>query len=172
MNKIVTVIWTTVLLASLIGCSPKINKKPETTYDTQQSPPVYETLTLYFPAKDGTQLIKETQVIEVTTDHSIEELILHQLQKGPKGQDMIAPIPSKVEILSVNTADGLCNVDMSEDFASCSAQSVRSIVHSLCTLDEINAVKINIAGNTEAYVNSNISLANPLSPINETDNRK
>ena len=172
MKRSITILCTAVLLTALTGCSPKVNTSPETTYDPNQSPPVYETLTLYFPSADGTQLVKETQVIEITNDEAPEEWILQQLLKGPKGQELSTPIASGTTVLSVSTEDGLCTIDFSEEFLNSHPLAVQAILHSLCQLDTIDAVKINVAGNTEAIFDDNLVLASPLLPTENANMKK
>ena len=169
MKRSITMLCAAVLLTALTACSPRVNTTPETTYDPNQSPPVYETLTLYFPSADGTQLVKETQVIEITSESSTEEQILLQLLKGPKGQELSKPIASGTTVLSVSTEDGLCTIDFSEEFLNSHPLAVQSVLHSLCELDTIDAVKINVAGNTEAIFDNDLVLASPLLPTEESN---
>ena len=159
---------------ALTACAPKTNSKPnsnDTTTHINSNHYVYEPYTLYFPASEAPYLVKETQELEVYDNVSEEMRILAALKKGPKGDDLKSPLSPNAEITSVKTISGLCTINFSRDFLSAEdndadsrPQKIQSIVHSLCELDTINQVKINIDGKTDMKLDDEIDLSQPMSP--------
>ncbi len=114
-------------------------------------------LTLYFPDKDGIYLHKEERITERGRG-KIEVLILDELFDGPENEkELTDSVFGDVEILSVTTKDGKCTVDLSEEFLKYNTGgsaketfAIYSIVNSLCELENIDQVKINIEGDESA----------------------
>ena len=171
MKKHRLILFALVLLTLFCACAPKINQtKPNNNYaDTSPTAtPVYEPYALFFPDSANAYLVKETQELQVTETVRPEMRILSALKRGPKGDDLISPIPKDCEILSVKTLSGLCTIDVSDTFSNTDTQEnypllIQSIVHSLCQLETVNEVKINIGGKQDVTV-GDIDLSKPLSP--------
>ncbi|MCH5188453.1 MAG: GerMN domain-containing protein [Oscillospiraceae bacterium] len=114
-----------------------------------------ETVTIYFPDKEGTHLVPERREIELQASISVERLIISELAKGPTNGDLIQIIPSDINLISIETNDGVCFVNISGDFvdkiqsgSSSTTMALYSIVNSLTELDGINSVQILINGKT------------------------
>ena len=111
-----------------------------------------ENVTLYFPDKNARHLVKQNRKVPLI-DNSIEKTILHELIKGPDGDELISTIPSSSKVLSVETKDGICFVNMSSDFVNNHSEgstaenfTIYSIVNSLTELEGVNSVQFLIEG--------------------------
>lgn len=107
---------------------------------------------LYFPDKNAVNLVGEERKVTLV-DNSLEKTVMLELVKGPQNKDLIATIPSETKVLSVETKDGLCFVNLSSEFISKHGQgsaaeafTVYSIVNSLTELAEIKSVQFLIEG--------------------------
>lgn len=177
MKRFCNVLLSATLLLGLAACAPKTNDRnnnvpSQSTQQPQQTQtPTYEPLTLYFLSENRNHLVKETQETALTEGISKEEQVLLTLKKGAKGENLSSPLSDKVEILSVKTVSGLCTVDLSSEFSKQATGTdkqdelcIQSIVHSICQLDTVTQVKINISGDTKATFGNHISLSQPITP--------
>lgn len=129
------------------------------------------TLTLYFPDNDALYLHPEMREVEVSDEQLLEKVVLEELFKGPETSELSPSLDGEDLILSVNTSDGLCTVDFAEDFKLLNSGgttresfAIGSIVNSLCELDGIEQVKINIGGNVKSDFGGHFTLEEPFSP--------
>ena len=124
-------------------------------------------LVLYYANSDGTTL-KECKKKDVLLDGmSMEELIVHELIKGPEQSDTLATLSDEVTVNSVKTVDNICYVDFGENFLT--EQSIvpnrlviYSIVNSILELPDINQVQITVDGENNLSYHGDISLAKPF----------
>ncbi len=114
-----------------------------------------ETVVLYFPDENGEYLVPERREIELQASISVERVIISELAKGPATEGLVRVIPSDVNLISIETTDGVCFVNLSGDFVSSVASSsasttmaLYSIVNSLTELDGISSVQVLIDGKT------------------------
>lgn len=125
---------------------------------------VETTLTLYFSNADGTGLVKETRNVHYSSNISLEKLVMEQLVEGPKSSVLLRTVPSGTTLISVSQVDGVCYVNLSENFRTQSATvpeeiTLYSIVNSLTELPGVTKVQLVINGSTEGYVKYNFELA-------------
>ncbi len=127
-----------------------------------------ETVTIYFPDKNGEMLVAEKREIEVQASLSVERLIISELAKGPQNKDLVQVLPSELKVISTETKDGVCFVNLSADFidkisagSSSTTMALYSIVNSLTELEEIDSVQILVDGKTGAEF-GNYVLDTPL----------
>ncbi len=116
-----------------------------------------ETVVIYFPDKNGEYLVAESREIEVQASLSVEKLIISELAKGPENKELVQVIPSETKVISTETKDGVCFVNLSGDFAdkitagsTSTTMALYSIVNSLTELDGISSVQLLIDGKTGA----------------------
>ncbi len=127
-------------------------------YSPQDSSVVQKvTVTIYFPDKDAEYLVPEEREIEAQTSLSTERLILSELIKGPQSGSLVQVIPADTKVISVETKDGVCFVNLAGDFiekvpggSASTNMALFSIVNSLTELDTIDSVQILIDGKTGA----------------------
>lgn len=108
---------------------------------------------LYFANEDGTRLVAAYREKYYSTNIPIERLIVEELIAGPSGQveGLYPSINSNTKIINVMTRDGICYVNLDENFLTVPDTvsmevTVYSIVNSLVELNNINKVQILING--------------------------
>lgn len=114
-----------------------------------------ETLVLYFPDSEGQYLVPEEREIELQSTISTERLLLSELIKGPSSGSLVQIVPSDTKVISTETKDGVCFVNLSGDLLSkvptsstSTTMFLYSVVNSLTELDSIDSVQILIDGKT------------------------
>lgn len=137
------------------------NSEVEADPDEKEIPePQKETvvLKLYFPDNEALYLHLEEREVELYPDDSREMAVLNELFYGPENEELSPSLSGEDLINSVYTDEnGLCTVDLKQDFVILNTGgttresfAIGSIVHSLCELDGIERVKINIDENINA----------------------
>ena len=131
------------------------------------------TVTLYFTDADGQMLYAETQTQYYFSSVSVEWMVVQWLIDGPEDETgtLCAVVPSETYVINVNTADGICYVNLDQTFLSTTFTvspqvAVYAIVNSLCEIDGIDSVQIMIDGSTEIEYQDTISL-NQIFTMNE-----
>ncbi len=111
------------------------------------------TVSLYFGDEMGDGLISERREIKVPASSTVEKAIVEELVKGPHNAGGISVIPAGVKILSVETKNGVCFVNLSKEFvdkftggSAGEILTVYSIVNSLTELDTVSSVQFLIEG--------------------------
>lgn len=115
-------------------------------------------LKLYFPDNEALYLHAEEREVELSADDSREMAVLNELFYGPESDELSSSLSGEDLVNSVYTDEsGLCTVDFKQDFVTLNTGGtaretfvIGSVVHSLCELDGIERVKINIDGNEKA----------------------
>ncbi len=114
-----------------------------------------ETVVLYFPDEKGEYLVPEKREIELQASISVERAIISELAKGPESDGLVRVVPTDVNLISIETTDGVCFVNLSGDFVSSvssgsasTTMALYSIVNSLTELDGISSVQVLIDGKT------------------------
>lgn len=112
------------------------------------------TLTLYFSSADGTYLVQETRDVHYSTNISMEKLIMEQLIEGPKKKGATSTIPSDTKIITISIADGICYVNLDNNFKNQNQEITEevvlySIVNSLTELPGVTKVQISINGDNK-----------------------
>ncbi|HHX17275.1 MAG TPA: GerMN domain-containing protein [Clostridium sp.] len=116
-------------------------KEEETTKD----------INLYFSDYQAEYTVAEIRNVEV--EGSIEETVFEELKKGPENQELYGVIPEGTRLLSIQTEDGICTVDLSEEFVSnqpggtaAETITINSIVNTLTELEHVDSVQFRIEG--------------------------
>lgn len=124
---------------------------------------------LFFADTENRFLLQEDYTFSVTDPSQLPELVLNALIQGPERNTLRAPLPKGTTLLGVSVADGLCEVDLSEEFlknrpanAFAERMAIFSIVNSLCALDGIERVRLMSKGNPIGSYGS-FNLSEPLS---------
>lgn len=111
-------------------------------------------ITLYFSSEDGTKLVAETQEVHYSSNVSVEKLIMEQLLKGPKSSELRSAIPQGTKLVNVSVLDGVCFVNLDENFLNQNYEVaepivIYSIVDSLVELPNVNKVQISVNGDSD-----------------------
>lgn len=112
-----------------------------------------ENVTLYFSDQNGENLVTEVRRIKTPKGEVMEKLVMSELIDGPKKGNNIATIPPGTKIISVETKDEVCFVNLSKDFVdkhpggtSAENLTIYSVVNSLTELGNVNKVQFLIDG--------------------------
>ena len=119
-------------------------------------------INLYFADANIMNLEREKRVFK--NDENLAKNVALSVIEGPKSGNIYALIPADTEIISINVKDGLCTIDLNDEFTNFSGGTslenlaVHSLVNSLCEIEEINKVKINVEGKANAMFGGHYSL--------------
>lgn len=109
-------------------------------------------VTLYFASKEGERLVTERRRTDIT-DSNLETRVVQELISGSKSQNTINLIPADTKVLSVETKEGICFVNLSADFIKKYSGGsggvllcIYSVVNSLTELDGIDKVQFLVEG--------------------------
>lgn len=119
-----------------------------------------ENITLYFSDNEASFLVREIRRIKVTKGEPMEKLVLQELIKGPQKEKTVKTVPTETKILSVETKDGVCFVNLSSEFltkhtggSAGEQMTIYSIVNSLTELNKVDKVQFLIEGEKkEAFI--------------------
>lgn len=131
---------------------------------------------LYFSNKTGDKLVKKTETVAYSRSTSLEKIVVEQLIKGPSDSSMNRTLPSDLKLLSISVRDNICYVNLSSGFLTemvnvTSELPIYSIVNSLCSLGNIDGVRIMINGDSMRNFRESISLDSTFkfnSEVNES----
>ncbi len=108
---------------------------------------------LYFASEDGGNLISVYREKFYSTSMPLEKFVVDELITGPSGKvDGLYPsVNPQTSVLSVSTKDGVCYVNLSNDFLIPygnvpTSVSVYAITNSLCDLSNVDKVQILVDG--------------------------
>lgn len=149
-----------------------IRNEADTAKNQPPIPPIpdktkYE-MNLYFGSPDYKRLVIEKRII-VSEELSEEKVIVEELIKGPRNKVLRTSIPPETRLLSINTTEGICYVNLSNEFLNTyrwsqqmnEAITIWSIVNSLTELNEVQGVQILVEGNKVDAIEKYYSLKQP-----------
>lgn len=132
-----------------------------------------QTITLYFPEKNGSSLKAEKRKVKVQNSLSLEKTVINELLKGPKKEKLSRSISEDVKLLGIETKDNVCFVNFSSEFISktpsgslATTLALYSVVNTLCELDNVESVQVLVNGETGAEL-GNLVLDIPYEKNNE-----
>ncbi len=113
--------------------------------------------TLYYVSDKGNSLVKVETTLYYTSNTALESLVLEHLAEDPQKSGARAAIAPGVRVLEVSVSDGICYVDLDQNFLSQSTgistqAAVYAIVDSLTELNGIDKVQILINNEGESVV--------------------
>lgn len=177
MKKFLLLILSLAIIFTGSACSkPSENggevqqNKPTTTAPPEPEKIISQEVTFYFPDDAVMYLVPDVMTVDAYESEFLEGIV-QTIIKGPSGEDLKPSITGDVEVLSVTVDDGICTVDLSSEFAEYNTggttretMAIYSIVNTLCGLDNIDKVKINIEGDENADFGGHFSLNEPFEP--------
>lgn len=121
-------------------------------------------LTLYFASQDGKGLVKTVQKVYSSSNVSMEKMIIEQLLKDPKAENVQSAIPQGTQLINISVLDGVCVVNfdsnfMTHNFEIAEEVVIYSIVDSLTELTTIQTVQIAVDGETNKVYREKYSLS-------------
>ncbi len=127
--------------------------KSDVMGDAGSSGATKTTVSLYFGDGMGEGLVLERRNVEIPSSSTVERVIVDEIIKGPTTSGNISVIPAGVKVLSVETKNRVCFVNLSKEFidkfsggSSGEILTVYSIVNSLTELDTVGSVQFLIEG--------------------------
>ena len=107
---------------------------------------------LYFSNKDATSLVCERRNIALV-DNNLEKSIVTELIKGPVDPKLNTTVPTGTNVLSIETKEGICFVNLSDEFvskhsggSSAEVMTIYSVVNSLTELENVYKVQFLVGG--------------------------
>jgi len=111
------------------------------------------TLVLYFSDENAEHLVPERRNIEIASGDTIEKTVVNELIKGPTEGGHSKTIPQETKLLSIETKNNVCFVNLSKEFvdkhsggSTGERLTIYSIVNSLTELGTIDKVQFLIEG--------------------------
>lgn len=125
-------------------------------------------LRLYFANAKGNKLVAEDVRVRYNSNMSKEKLIVEKLLKGPETNEAHPVLPTETEILGVSTKNGICYVNLSDQFLTAEYEmdahlTIYALVNSIVENSEAGQVQILINGETDVSYQGNIDLSKPFS---------
>lgn len=170
MKRMLVLLISLMLVVAISACGFINNEEPILPDATEE--PLVKTVNIYFPDNNVMYMEAEERIIEGRDDIEFVKAIIDEILKGPVSEKLNPAIRGDVKLLAVSIDEkGLCTVNLSEEFethntggSAMESMAIYSIVNSLCGLDSIDKVKINIAGNIEAEFGGHFYMGDPFEP--------
>ena len=163
MKKAIILLTVICLFVSFSGCV-----KPETPSSSDEQEVLSQEVTFYFPDEAVMYLCPETIKVNADKDIFLETVVV-SIINGPVSEKLNPSVSGDVDVLSVKSENGLCTVDLSSEFREFNTggttkevMAIYSIVNTLCALDGIEKVKINIEGEENPEFGGHFSLDEPF----------
>lgn len=120
-------------------------------------------ITLYFANETGDRLLEYDKAVEITTNASLEQIVIESLIDGPMRDGYFSTIPTGTTLKKISIKDGVCYVDLSSEFNNtldtCMDRiTIYSVVNSLCSLPTISKVQFLINGEKQEFYRETIPL--------------
>ncbi len=173
MKKILPVLVSVMMLTLFSSCQKSGEIiKPQTpeTPPKQEEKMITQEVSFYYPDDAVMYLCPETILVN-TRETEFLEAIVQTIINGPVDPELNPSISGQVNVLSATLKDKICTVDLSEEFrehntggSTKETMAVYSIVNTLCGIDGIEKVKINIEGNESPDFGGHFDLSEPLPP--------
>ena len=108
--------------------------------------------TLYFADENAMYLVPESREIVLKEGEKLETAVAQALFAGPKNERLYSALPQGVKVLSTETKDGICFLNLSAEFSaagmggSMEMLAVYSVVNTLCDVEGVEKVQILVEG--------------------------
>ena len=129
----------------------------EQTEDTQTADAESREVILYFTSADNGNLIGEKR--DIPRSASPARSAMEQLIAGPREEDLLPSLPTDTRLLDINSAEGLCTVDLSEELINGSHGSeaqltaIYSIINTMSQFDTVDQVQVLVEGQQLSAIN-------------------
>ena len=160
--------------STLLAC-----QKPDEAASSPQKPAVSqkkeektinEKVEFFFPDDAVMYLCPETIQVKAKESEFFKSVV-DAVIKGPSSDELLPSISGDVSVLSASLKDGVCIIDLSEEFSTFNTggstketMAVYSLVNTLCSIDGVEKVKININGEENPDFGGHFDLSEPLEP--------
>lgn len=173
MKKVLFLVISLIFIFNASACekpseTPSPTPPPKTGATQEPNEVISQDVAFYFPDEAVMYLVPEVINVNVRESEFLEAIV-QTVIKGPVSEDLNPAISGDVQVLSAETKDGICTVDLSSEFtkhntggSTKETMALYSIVNTLCGLDRVDKVKINIDGNENPDFGGHYSLDEPL----------
>ena len=120
----------------------------------------WKDVNIYYANKSGD---KPSETLAYSKNISLEKIVIEKLMGNDTSGNSYSTLPTGVKLLSISVSDGVCYVNFSEEFATGLANvtgevQIYSVVNSLCSIGQIDSVKIMVNGDSSRMLRDNINL--------------
>jgi hypothetical protein len=166
-KQLVLLIIIAFLLSGCIGPVPEKSQPGRPAISPNPEKEIRDVY-LYFVDKNFEQLVPEKR--EVVVEHKLERTLLEELIKGPENPELAATLPEDINIISVDTIEGLVYVNFSRDLPlklrekgmKTEEAAIKSILYTLTELPEVKGVQILIEGDKQPTLAGYVNIREPL----------
>ena len=114
------------------------------------------TIVLYFANESGEALKEYRKTVEISNNTSLARIVIEALINGPEGKGYTATISDKTTIQNLSVKDGICYVDLSDEFYDTNNSLkndiiVYSVVNSLVELPTVSKVQFLKSGEKQQF---------------------
>lgn len=170
MKKIFIIMICSILILAVTACGSTDEDVSRPTDATEAL--LQKNVKVYFPDDNVMYVEAEERIVVGEDDIDFAAAIFQEILKGPERENLNPAVRGGVKLLSLSIDEnGLCTVDLSKEFetyntggSAMESMAIYSIVNSLCELDSIDKVKINIEGNKTAEYGGHFLLDEPFEP--------
>ena len=113
---------------------------------------------LFFPETETGSLLYESRTLQLYEGQTKAAAVLEALLHGPEDDALTAVLPEGTGVVSIRVDEGICYVNLTKEFVENMPESMQaqenvvySLVKSLCSLSDIQAVQIAVEGETLEY---------------------
>ena len=141
---------------------PDPESQPDPADEQKIEKPKEIEVSLFFADENIAHLKAEKRVFK--NDETVAKAVVQAIIDGPQNENLCSLIPSDTEIISATVSGDLCTINLNDEFTnftggtSMENLAIYSIVNSLCSIDDISKVKIDIEGNKNAMFGGHYSL--------------
>lgn len=114
-------------------------------------------LTLYYTDSQRRYLIGHSVSVNLANQDNVISYLVEQLLNAPGGLGLVSPLPDGTNLLSCRVSDGLCTLDLSQEFEQhafpqsyAQRTTLLSLVNTLTQLDDVDRVEFYLEGNLMA----------------------
>ena len=111
-----------------------------------------EVVTLYFMDEKSAALVPESRQIILSAGQNLETAAVQEIIRGPRTAGHLPALAPETVVLSVETQEKVCFVNLGANFltvnASHAEMAVYAIVNTLCTFSQIEEVRFLVEGET------------------------
>lgn len=114
-------------------------------------------LTVYYTDAQRRYLIAHTVSVNLANEDDVLSYLVNQLLTPPEGLGLVSPLPEGTRLLSCRVSDGLCTLDLSQEFEQnafsqsfAQRTTLLSLVNTLTQLEEVERVEFYLEGNLMA----------------------
>lgn len=125
-------------------------------------------LTLYYTDSQRRYLLVHTQAVNLADQEDIASYLVGQLLNPPEAKGLVSPLPEGTRLLSCRISDGLCTLDLSQEFEQnafsqsfAQRTTLLSLVNTLTQLEDVQRVEFYLEGSLMARYQE-LTLSNAL----------